>query len=495
MPGRDADQALHSPPMVSTTNSCSSPRSTKSSATRVLGRERLEVGEQRPSPERRRRAGRRRAAASPGAPLLRRRGRSAARPPRGCGAPGSWPRGGRSGRRPSSTPPPTITKYCGTRLAADLAHAALEAEAGDVVLAAAVRAAADLDVEVGAASATRSGRAARWSASKRPSPRDWVTASRQASAPGQLVTSAMVLAPPQVEAGGGEAAVERRHVGASGPSGRRGSARGSCGPCRRRRRAARSASTRSCSPVRSPRGTVTVTIAIAGLLLRAHVGRAPSGASSSSSTVSTGRDRGRECRGREHGARQHARGRVRRAGARSAAAPRAPSRRAGPRGRTAAARAALGAHVGQSSASNSARQASQPRVLDQELHPVALLVLVVAEAVEDAQHRLGHVEDLARGQELEEQPGRRAQDRRAAAGGDPEAARAGAVRRGRRARKPRSLMAVERVVLGAALEGDLELARQRRAQRMAQQVARQRLGVGRDVEHLVRRRRRRTGTR
>ena len=45
----------------------------------------------------------------------------------------------------------------------------------------------------------------------------------------------------------------------------------------------------------------------------------------------------------------------------------------------------------------------------------------------------------------------------------------------------------ERVVLGAAFEPDLELARQLRAQRLAQQVARERLGVGRHVERLVRR--------
>ena len=45
----------------------------------------------------------------------------------------------------SVAPPPTITKYCGTARDADAAHAALEADRRDVVLAAAVRAAADLD--------------------------------------------------------------------------------------------------------------------------------------------------------------------------------------------------------------------------------------------------------------------------------------------------------------------------------------------------------------
>src|SRR5207247_7400119 len=46
---------------------------------------------------------------------------------------------------------------------------------------------------------------------------------------------------------------------------------------------------------------------------------------------------------------------------------------------------------------------------------VALLVLVVAQAGVDAQDGLRHLEDLARGQELEEHPGRGGEDRRAAA--------------------------------------------------------------------------------
>src|SRR5262245_24133376 len=44
----------------------------------------------------------------------------------------------------------------------------------------------------------------------------------------------------------------------------------------------------------------------------------------------------------------------------------------------------------------------------------------------------------------------------------------------------------ERMVLAAPFERDLELARERRAQRMPQQEAREGLGVGGDVEHLVR---------
>ena len=50
---------------------------------------------------------------------------------------------------PSSVlPPPTRTKVLRQRLVADLANAALEADRGNVMLAAAIRAAADLDVAV-----------------------------------------------------------------------------------------------------------------------------------------------------------------------------------------------------------------------------------------------------------------------------------------------------------------------------------------------------------
>ena len=64
-------------------------------------------------------------------------------------------------------------------------------------------------------------------------------------------------------------------------------------------------------------------------------------------------------------------------------------------------------------------------------------------------------------------------------------------------RKPRRAVRAERgaeadvvdpgpgVILRAALEADLELARQLRAERMPEQVARQRIGVRRDVEDLV----------
>ena len=120
--------------------------------------------------------------------------------------------------------------------------------------------------------------------------------------------------------------------------------------------------------------------------------------------------------------------------------------------------------------------------LDQELHAVALLVLVVAQPFEHPQHRLGDAQDLRGRQELVQQPGRGRHDRGAAAGGDAEAA--AAVRPGDRA-EAEIVDPGRDVIGGAALEGDLELARQRRAERVAQQVAGQRLRVRRDVEPLV----------
>ncbi len=72
-------------------------------------------------------------------------------------------------------------------------------------------------------------------------------------------------------------------------------------------------------------------------------------------------------------------------------------------------------------------------------------------------------------------------DRRAAADDDAEAAHA--VLDGRTIAEV--VHSEQRVVfVGASLERDLELARQRRAERMPQQIARHRFGVRRDVEQL-----------
>src|SRR5262249_56354274 len=60
--------------------------------------------------------------------------------------------------------------------------------------------------------------------------------------------------------------------------------------------------------------------------------------------------------------------------------------------------------------------------LDHELHAIALLVLVVAEALEDAQDCFCDAQDLRRRQELVEQPGGLHHDGRAAARGHPEPA-------------------------------------------------------------------------
>ena len=111
-------------------------------------------------------------------------------------------------------------------------------------------------------------------------------------------------------------------------------------------------------------------------------------------------------------------------------------------------------------------------------------MLVVAELVEDADDRFGHVEDLRRRQELVHRLGGLHHDRRAAADDDAEAALAVLDRRA----IAEIVHAEQRVIfVGAAFERDLEFARQRRAERMAQQIARHRFGVGRDVEELGRR--------
>ena len=112
-------------------------------------------------------------------------------------------------------------------------------------------------------------------------------------------------------------------------------------------------------------------------------------------------------------------------------------------------------------------------------------MLVVAEAMEHAHDGLGGVEHAPGRQELEEHAARPRHRRGAAAHGDAEAQTpdALAILDGR---APADVVDPgEGVVFGAALEGDLELARQRRRQGMAEEVPRQRLGVWRDVEHLV----------
>ena len=91
-----------------------------------------------------------------GAGAPRRRDRSAARPPRGSAAPASSRRAGRTSRRSRRDAAADHHEVLRHGARSDLAQAALEADRRDVMLAAAVRAAADLDVAA-AAAATRSG--------------------------------------------------------------------------------------------------------------------------------------------------------------------------------------------------------------------------------------------------------------------------------------------------------------------------------------------------
>ncbi len=122
-----------------------------------------------------------------------------------------------------------------------------------------------------------------------------------------------------------------------------------------------------------------------------------------------------------------------------------------------------------------------PERLDHELHPVALLVLVVAEPVEHAQDGFGHAEQVRGRDEFVQDTGRLAHDGGAAARHDPEAPRSAGTQLGEESE------VVDRrrdVILRAPFEGDLELARQRGAEPMTQEEPRQRFGVWRDVEPL-----------
>ncbi len=120
--------------------------------------------------------------------------------------------------------------------------------------------------------------------------------------------------------------------------------------------------------------------------------------------------------------------------------------------------------------------------LDQELHAVALLVLVVAHPVEHTEHGFRNTAGLADGQEFVEHARRFAHDGRAAAGEDPEPALP--VRPELREKSE----VVDRrrdVILRASLEGDLELARQRGRQPVPEEKSRERFRVRGDVEPLV----------
>jgi hypothetical protein len=105
-------------------------------------------------------------------------------------------------------------------------------------------------------------------------------------------------------------------------------------------------------------------------------------------------------------------------------------------------------------------------------------VFVIAEAMEDAYDGLGDVEEIAGGRELVEQVARPAHGRRATTDGDPEPEFGTAVRPAQAGLETDVVDRGERVVLGATFEGDLELARQRRRQRVPQEVVVIRNSIG-----------------
>ena len=138
----------HSPSIISGRNSVVSARSMKSSVVAVLRRHRLEIGEQQLGAGRVERAGRIRATSRPPAARPRRGGR------RRSSAAAHRRAGIFATTRPNdavslSVPAAEHDEILRHRPAVDLAQTALESDAGDVMLAASVRAAADLHVEAG----------------------------------------------------------------------------------------------------------------------------------------------------------------------------------------------------------------------------------------------------------------------------------------------------------------------------------------------------------
>ena len=130
-------------------------------------------------------------------------------------------------------------------------------------------------------------------------------------------------------------------------------------------------------------------------------------------------------------------------------------------------------------------EAVPAELLDHELHAVPLAVLVVAVFLEHDEQRFADAEQLGGRDVVVDGASRLAHQRRAAAGQHGEAALA--VRAERRLER-QVVDGDRRVVVRAPLERDLELARQRRRQAMTQQEAGDLLRVGGDVEQFVGRR-------
>ena len=120
--------------------------------------------------------------------------------------------------------------------------------------------------------------------------------------------------------------------------------------------------------------------------------------------------------------------------------------------------------------------------LDQELQPVALFVLVVAESREHPQHGVCDVEQLVRRQKFMEQRSRATENRGASGHGHLKSERA--VRRDRRT-ESEIVDARSDVVVGAAFEANFELPRHRIRQGFIQKCVSDALRVRIHVEDFV----------
>ena len=259
----------------------------------------------------------------------------------------------------------------------------------------------------------------------------------------------------QAEAGGLEPGVQIGQAGAPDPAEDEVLHRGHAHRCRRRRRWPARPRTRYCSPLRSPSGTVTTALTksscFCGRTLVAQpavvgAARRPRSAARGESRVRAARRRGatRRTISSTPGRRRCRRPRRRRLVGRRLDVERQLAH-------------AFGPHLGQRGLERGAEPVPAHR-LDQELHPVALPVLVVAALVEHADHRLGDAQQVLGRHEVDEH--RRGGGHRRGAAADVDAEAAPAVLH---LRQPADVVDGQLdVIARAALEGDLELARQRR---------------------------------
>ncbi len=123
----------------------------------------------------------------------------------------------------------------------------------------------------------------------------------------------------------------------------------------------------------------------------------------------------------------------------------------------------------------------EAQLFDDELHPCLVAVLPVAEVVEDLQDRLAERQEVLHRQVLVEEV--RDARRRAQPAACRDAEADGPVRLFDR-QEAEVVDGRQGAIVLAAGEGDFELARQALIERVAQEVSRHRLGVGRHVEDL-----------